>query len=438
MEENRRRGRRAPEFELIDTGVFDDDRYWDVTVEYAKAGVDDILVRITAANRGPEAGRRSTSCRPSGSATRGPGTRAPSGRGSGRGPARGRPPLRRRRAPDARRAALAPARAAPRLLFTENETNHARLFGAANRDAVREGRHRRGHRGPGARTRSIPRRSAPRPARTTAVTVPAGRRGGPAPPADRPAPMPGGPFGRGFDAVVDGAPRRGRRVLRRRCCPPSAPRTPAACMRQACGRAALAQAVLPLRRRGAGSRAIPRSPAPPPERAARPEPRVAAPLQRGRDLDARQVGVPLVRGLGPRVPHDPARARLDPDFAKSQLVLFLREWYMHPNGQIPAYEWAFGDVNPPVHAWAAWRVYKIDRRVRGGKGDRRVPREGVPQAAAELHVVGEPQGCRGQERVPGRLPRARQHRRLRPVRAAPHRRPHRAVRRDELDGHVLR
>jgi glycogen debranching enzyme len=56
---------------------------------------------------------------------------------------------------------------------------------------------------------------------------------------------------------------------------------------------------------------------------------------------------------------------VDPDFAKEQLILLLREWYMHPNGQLPAYEWAFGDVNPPVHAWAAWRVYKIERRVRG-------------------------------------------------------------------------
>jgi hypothetical protein len=55
-------------------------------------------------------------------------------------------------------------------------------------------------------------------------------------------------------------------------------------------------------------------------------------------------------------------ALLDPDFAKEQLILMLREWYMHPNGQIPAYEWAFGDVNPPVHAWAAWRVYKIEQR----------------------------------------------------------------------------
>ncbi len=58
-------------------------------------------------------------------------------------------------------------------------------------------------------------------------------------------------------------------------------------------------------------------------------------------------------------------ALIDPDFAKEQLILLLREWYMHPNGQLPAYEWAFADVNPPVHAWAAWRVYKIERRLRG-------------------------------------------------------------------------
>ncbi len=58
-------------------------------------------------------------------------------------------------------------------------------------------------------------------------------------------------------------------------------------------------------------------------------------------------------------------ALIDPGFAKSQLILLLREWYMHPNGQIPAYEWAFGDVNPPVHAWAAWRVYSIEKRATG-------------------------------------------------------------------------
>jgi hypothetical protein len=62
-------------------------------------------------------------------------------------------------------------------------------------------------------------------------------------------------------------------------------------------------------------------------------------------------------------------AVLDPEFAKQQLVLLTREWYMHPNGQLPAYEWAFGDVNPPVHAWAAWRVFQIDRERSGGPGD---------------------------------------------------------------------
>lgn len=62
-------------------------------------------------------------------------------------------------------------------------------------------------------------------------------------------------------------------------------------------------------------------------------------------------------------------AIIDPDFAKRQLILLLREWYMHPNGQIPAYEWNFSDVNPPVHAWACWRIYEIDRDLNEGRGD---------------------------------------------------------------------
>ena len=62
-------------------------------------------------------------------------------------------------------------------------------------------------------------------------------------------------------------------------------------------------------------------------------------------------------------------AQVDPGFAKRQLIRLTREWYMHPNGQLPAYEWAFGDVNPPVHAWAAWRVFQIDRKQRGDHGD---------------------------------------------------------------------
>ena len=64
-------------------------------------------------------------------------------------------------------------------------------------------------------------------------------------------------------------------------------------------------------------------------------------------------------------------AMIDPEFAKNQLLLLTKEWYMHPNGQLPAYEWAFGDVNPPVHGWATWRVYKIDQKIQHGKGDRK-------------------------------------------------------------------
>lgn len=64
-------------------------------------------------------------------------------------------------------------------------------------------------------------------------------------------------------------------------------------------------------------------------------------------------------------------AMVDPEFAKQQLLLLTKEWYMHPNGQLPAYEWSFSDVNPPVHGWAAWRVYKMDQKLQDGKSDRR-------------------------------------------------------------------
>jgi Glycosyl hydrolase family 63 C-terminal domain len=67
--------------------------------------------------------------------------------------------------------------------------------------------------------------------------------------------------------------------------------------------------------------------------------------------------------------HTIALALVDSQFAKEQLLLLTREWYMHPNGQMPAYEWAFGDVNPPVHAWATWRVFQMDRKQHGGQGD---------------------------------------------------------------------
>ena len=134
--------------------------------------------------------------------------------------------------------------------------------------------------------------------------------------------------------------------------------------------------------------------------------------------------------------HCVALAIVDSDFAKEQLLLMTREWYMHPNGQLPAYEWAFGDVNPPVHAWAAWRVYKVEMK-RRGEGDRKVSRTDLSKAAAQFHLVGQSQRRRRAQCLSGRLSRSRQHRRLRPQRAAAHRRPHRAVRRHQLDGHVL-
>ena len=153
---------------------------------------------------------------------------------------------------------------------------------------------------------------------------------------------------------------------------------------------------------------------PPPRAPARPQPRLDASLQRRRHLDAGQVGVPVVRGVGSRVPLRPAgagRLRVRQGAADADAARVVHA----PNGQLPAYEWAFGDVNPPVHAWAAWRVYKIEKK-RAGARRPRVPRARLPQAAAQLHLVGQPQGRRGQQRLPGRLPRARQHRRLRPQR----------------------
>ena len=115
--------------------------------------------------------------------------------------------------------------------------------------------------------------------------------------------------------------------------------------------------------------------------------------------------------------HTIALALVDPDFAKDQLILFLREWYMHPNGQIPAYEWALGDVEPAGPRLGGLAGLQ-DREADPGRRRPAVPRAGLPQAAPELHLVGEPQGPRGEERLPGGLPRPRQHRGLRPPRAA--------------------
>ena len=101
--------------------------------------------------------------------------------------------------------------------------------------------------------------------------------------------------------------------------------------------------------------------------------------------------------------HAVTLAHIDPAFAKYQLLLLCREWFQHPNGALPAYEWSFDDVNPPVHASAALLRLGHRRPPR-----HRVPQADLPQAAAQLHVVAEPPGHGGQRPVLGRLPRARQ------------------------------
>ena len=116
--------------------------------------------------------------------------------------------------------------------------------------------------------------------------------------------------------------------------------------------------------------------------------------------------------------------------------LMLRELYLHPNGQIPAYEWNFSDVNPPVHAWATISSTASKKTLRG-KGDVECLKTLFPQAAAELHLVGQPQGPQRQERLRRRLPRAGQYRRLRPQLAAADRRLSGAGRRHGLDGFLL-
>ena len=352
----------TPEYELIDTGVFDDDRYFDVFVEYAKADPDDILIRITATNRGPEAARAA------------PPAAALVPQHLDLGPdepaaPRRRPAARRRGARHrtlgryVRHAAGLDCRGRrPTLLFTENETNARAPVRRRNGAALRQGRHPRRRRPRRADAGEPGTRAAPRPRRTTALDG-AGRRQ-----RDRPrlrlrrtrASSPDARRSPTSTQVFAARLRRGRRVLRRRSSATSPTRTRGAVQRQALagmlwskqfyhydvehwldGDPAAAAAARRRARHGRNQR-------------------LAAP--RTTPTSSRCPTSGSIPGTPPGTsPSTASRWRWSiPDFAKEQLMLLLREWYMHPNGQMPAYEWAFGDVNPPVHAWAAWRVYKID------------------------------------------------------------------------------
>ncbi len=129
-------------------------------------------------------------------------------------------------------------------------------------------------------------------------------------------------------------------------------------------------------------------------------------------------------------------ADLDAEFAKEQLTLLTREWYMHPNGQIPAYEWAFGDVNPPVHAWATWRVFQIDRKQRGDQGDLAFLERVFHKLMLNFTWWVNRKDAEGRNVFQGGFLGLGQHRGLRPQQPAAHGRSYRPVGWHQLDGDV--
>jgi Mannosylglycerate hydrolase MGH1-like glycoside hydrolase domain len=365
LEETRRRTRNDPEFELADTGVFDDHRYFDVLAEYAKASPDDILIRITAANRGPEAatlhllptlwfrntwswGRTGDEYPPRPLIT----AEGPSGL-LAHHPTLGRFRLA---------VGPGPGGTSPELLFTDNETNAERLFGSANEAAyVKDAFHdlvvdnkvsavNPGHHGTKA-------------AAWYRLEIPTGGEAALRLRLTAAADAPAEPFGAAFDAMFENRIREADAFY--------AGVIPAGL--DAAQRAVARQAYAGL----LWSKQFyyyvvkewlegdPSQPPPPPARG-----RIRNgewPYLHSRDV----LSMPDTWEYPWFAAWDLAfhmlpLARLDPELAKSQLVLLLREWYMHPSGAVPAYEWSFDDVNPPVHAWAAWRVYKMTGP-RGGR-----------------------------------------------------------------------
>jgi len=357
VEENRRRSRAEPEFELIDTGVFADNRYFDVEIEYAKADVDDILMQVTIHNRAAEAAslhvlpqlwaRNTWSWKPDSMR-----------------------PLLVARADDSVSVDYPQflhlrlfCEGRPEFLFCENETNVRRLWemdapGQYFKDGINDyvvngdldavNPERRGTKvAAHYRLQLAPEGSARMRAR---LTLDAGASG-----LD------------GFDDTLD--ERRAEAdefyaALQQDIADPDA---------RLVQRQALAGMLwskqyyyidIPEWLHG-----DPLQPPPPASR------------QYGRNADWSHLNNADIVLMPDKWEypwyaawdlafHAVTMALIDPAFAKNQLLLLTRDWYMHPNGQLPAYEWAFGDVNPPVHAWAAWRVYETDRDHHGGKGDR--------------------------------------------------------------------
>ena len=353
--ENRRRGARDPEFELLDTGVFDDDRYFDVVVEYAKAAPEDILMRIRVHNRGPDAAPLDLL----------PQVWFRNVWSWGRG---GRPSLRQSGPgslaiahPEHGRHALY-AEGPAELLFTDNDTNARRLFGTeAEPGYWKDAFHERVIRGDAGAVN--PAAQGTKAAVWYRTVIPAGGSA-----VFRLRLVKGSssePF-QGFDATI--LTRRAETdefygALQQGIADPDA---------RLVQRQAYAGMIWSKQFYyydvSQWLQGDPGQPTPPPAR------------KRGRNHEWTHLNNADIISMPDtwEYPwyaawdlafHCVALAVIDPEFAKHQLVLLTREWYMHPNGQLPAYEWAFGDVNPPVHAWAAYRVFQIERKRRNDTGD---------------------------------------------------------------------
>jgi hypothetical protein len=384
VEENRKRGKEAPEYELVDTGVFANNRYFDVFVEYAKADVEDILIKITAVNRGPD--RASLQILPSAwfrnTWSWGKDLRRPMVRAATSVPGSVCAELQHWQY--GKRWLLCAGK--PELLFTENETNQQRLFGGKNRSYAKDAFHAyvtQGDRsavnpkqmgtkmaalypaelGPGESVTLKLRLTDMDP--LSAMNESSGMVGAIGSPAhaERAEGVPASnDFGEGFDAVFAARQKEADEFFASRI-PEELSDDAKLIMRQSFSGMLWCKQFYHYDVH-TWLEGDPAGPPPPKERL------------HGRNKDWTHLYNDDIISMPDKWEypwyaawdlafHCIPIALIDPDFAKEQLILLLREWYMHPNGQLPAYEWAFGDVNPPVHAWAAWRVYKIERRVRG-------------------------------------------------------------------------
>jgi hypothetical protein len=362
VEENRARGKHERELELLDTGAFEGNRYHDVSVEYAKADAEDILIRVTVSSRSAEPTRLHVLptlwFRNTWSWGETPSSEKPELRAEGAGAvAATHPEL------GAYQLSFEETPALRELLFTENETNAERVFDSPSASPyTKDAFHRRVVNGEASATN--PAREGTKAAAWYVLELPAHgsvvlrarlRRSA--------AGVARAPFGPAFERAFADRKREADEFY--------ASLEPAGLGAEERNVQRQAYAGLVWSKQfyhyavEEWMRGDPGQPPPPGAR------------NHGRNHDFRHVHCRDVISMPDKWEypwfaawdlafHMIPFARIDPEFAKQQLILFLREWYMHPNGQIPAYEFALSDVNPPVHAWAVWRVYKMT----GKKGER--------------------------------------------------------------------